>query len=130
MTQQSHRAGPDIDLDQRGLHAVGRHERRPVVAEMAGKRQAHLRALGQQLRLEVHDLGEIGEADACAFTVNRGDHPVAHRQPCGAGLQELRRGLQHDGAQLARGMQRQFAADRGAARGAYARAVGRGLAIT
>ena len=129
LAEQLDEAGLAVDLDVARLHAVGHVVHLVVGDEARAHRKLHVEVARQRVLPEISDAADVGEADH-GLAGARVDHlavgdgeRVRRRLRDGAGEREDVL-LEHRA-----GAQRGLAADRGAARGPGAAAIGRDRAV-
>ena len=114
-------AGARIDGDQRGMTGVGEGARRIVGG--AGL-QAVTDLLGQQVRLEVHHPGDLGQRYRRAGVPPDPGHALVQFHVGGAGFEQVRRCCAEPVRDLLRGPRRRTAADHDGPAGKRPPAVG------
>ena len=129
VVQQPHHAGLDIDLDMRGMRAVGEDVDPVAQPEMPRLGELGLDVVGQLAELEMADPADLGERDPGRVAAGIDHLAARHVEPVGRGLQE-RAGEPEDLlAQRAPGEPGRLAADRRRPAGIGAAAIGHRVGV-
>ena len=129
LAEQLDEAGLAVDLDVARLHAVGHVVHLVVGDEARADRKLHVEVARQRVLPEISDAADVGEADH-GLAGPRVDHLAV------GDVERVRRRLRDRAGERQdvllehrAGAQRRLAADRGAARGPGAAAIGRDRAV-